>query len=398
MAKLIIEKEKTFGNQRATHLSMQAFYDGRPDRYTSERHQESLLRKLKDELREGICNFYVVEIEGTSISTFRRFHQCASTFGRVSGYLIELQQRLDICMRYAKPRRMESDVREAIDEINKEPPPTNVTLVDPGSIFRKNPKLDKITQIMQKSVALRNYSTEMHKVDFKMDTVTNPLANLKPEDTVDMASQFTQLLNDPEVMQLIHDSFVDLSINGSQSDTSTLMTNISDCPTFRPKRFYDHNHKHKQRNYEDIYGFHARKIIDYDHRPSLKLNQFIDDVDTDSVMTRSRASAIRSKILWYLKRADKPEDTFSNAEYPNNWQILSPLHIPKTERKRKKLSKIEKEKCLDLKRLKIVEDRKLEKFNEFEQQSQEMFEKNCFKSEKYEENVLLKDLTHNEII
>jgi hypothetical protein len=57
--------------------------------------------------------------------------------------------------------------------------------------------------------------------------------------------------------------------------------------------------------------------------------------EVDRIIEKRKAVALRKKILEYLRNAERPEETVSNANYPNNWEVI-PRERPARKGKRGK--------------------------------------------------------------
>ena len=75
---------------------------------------------------------------------------------------------------------------------------------------------------------------------------------------------------------------------------------------------------------EQLLEFRVFKVVDYKHQTTLRLAEYIKEIDTDKIIEKRKAVALRKKTLEYLKNAEKPEDTVSNPRYPKNWEGIPP--------------------------------------------------------------------------
>lgn len=290
-------------------------------------YQDHLLKKFRDELREGICNFFVVEIEGGSISTFKRLYHAAAMFGGLSGYLIEMLQQKEICVEYSKYQRKPNEIGQIIDEIIREPPSTNIILIDPTSIYQKNHKLDLMARLMNKSVTSRDYSASGHTIS-PFETIpiaANPSDSAPTESVSDIALQLTELLKDPEIIQLATNPLLNLTREQNLLLTKMLESNFESCPTFQPEKVIDYHHHHQESAAENIFDVLIRRVIDYSHFSSPKLKSIVSDVDDVAIAMQNRAPETREKVLAYLKTADRPQETVSNPNYSRRWPVSSKI-------------------------------------------------------------------------
>lgn len=351
LARLIVEKEKALGNHRIRILSSNKSNEGRSERYMMEKYQDNMIREFRDELRDGNCNFFIIEMDGGSMMTVKKFQHAAMMFGRVEVYLIELHQRLEEFMNYGRNRRNASQIKQTMEDIINEPPPANIQLIDPSSIYNRNPKVEMMNRISQRSMSQRDYSTEAHRVKpYWKERVLNPLSDLKTTESItDLASQLTELLKIPDVLQTVLESFTDLSLSENFVTNSHKKVNdgitpaVETCEIFKPETVIDYNHEPINSVDERLFIFTVAKVIDYGHRSPENLKDFVKDVDLDKIMKRNKEIKTRRKIIWYLQIAEKPEDTVSNPKYPNNWELIWRDRAGcRTKRKKKKTAKIVK--------------------------------------------------------
>lgn len=325
LARLISDKEKALGNYRVRHLTPNHYYEKRYERLRSDYYQDNLLKKFRDELQEDRCNFYIIEIEGGSISTFKRLYQAAVVYGGLTGYLIEMMQRHDICMSYGRHERKPNEIMQIIDDIHGEPPPPNITLIDPTAIYQKNAKADLMSRLMDKSVTNRNYGVSAHIIPaFETAVVTPDLPETPSAENIsDIATQLAEMLRDPDVVQLIRNSFTGLTLEENSQLMKMLESNIETCPSLKPRKVFDYRHAHQQNTNDQLFAFAARMIIDYSHFTSTKLSDFVSDIDHIAIASQKRALDARAKVLNYLTTAEKPEDTVSNPNYSRRWLVSS---------------------------------------------------------------------------
>lgn len=116
-----------------------------------------------------------------------------------------------------------------------------------------------------------------------------------------------------------------------------------DVPTFTPAKITDYKHAHIPTLSEQLMEFKVFSVIDYKHRSTYKIQEFIRDVDVDKIIEKRKAIALRKKTLEYLRNAERPEDTVSNPTYPRGgWIVINQRErLPlKNKRKKKKTAKI----------------------------------------------------------
>lgn len=110
---------------------------------------------------------------------------------------------------------------------------------------------------------------------------------------------------------------------------------FEECPIFKPAKVIDYDHIHKQTFEESLMEFKIFRTIDYNHKTTIKLGDFLKDIDVDKVIEKRKAIALRKKILEYLRSAERPEDTVSNPKYPKNWEIIVQERPPRKSKRRK---------------------------------------------------------------
>lgn len=334
LAKLILDKERTIGNHNVSHLVVNQFLGDSPDKAQIEKAHEDQLQEFKDLLNKKVCKFIVVEVDGGRLAHLLRLNDVAETMGNHAIYLVELQNRFELCLKYGKARYRTNDheLKRMMEEIEREPPPDKFELLDASLLYQKYTNMEWMLKLCQKSASSRNYSIEMHKIDTKVDVVPNPFEGI---DSTDLSALTSVFIKNPEILQMVQSSFTGLSLDDSESNMNN--SNLESCKTFSPKTTVEYNHKRKVNDDDKLFMVHVRTIIDYDHRPSPKLLEVVEDVEVEAVMRKSRGRQQREKVLLQLSLAENPEDTVSNPNYPNNWESLSSKH-PKSTGKRRKIN------------------------------------------------------------
>lgn len=327
-----MEKEQSMGNYKIIFFTPSDSYASASGELALAKHREEFMKNVEETMKQNLSKFYVIEMESASIQNLKKVLHIATEIGNVTCYLIELQQPGDICVKYGSQRRKLSDVNEVIETISKEPPPGNVQLIDAKSIFRKDYMKEKMIEIVKNSVDARNYTSDRHNILSRTERIDNPYLIMKSTDNVtDLAAHVTELMKDPEILQLIQLSMSNMSLNSSKITSA----HYNALPTLTAKMLIDYDHQPLTTLEDILFTFCPRKVIDYNHRSSQQLKDFVAEIDIEEIVAKRRVAERREKVLWYLATAEKPEETASNPNYPGNWKIIS-KYRPKPIGKRKK--------------------------------------------------------------
>jgi adenylate kinase family enzyme len=351
LGNLIYEKERSLGNTRVSHFSIadisqeqqrerertrrsrydHDFYD-RHDRYKI--NDDALYRKFQDDLRKKQTTFYIVELEGGNRSTMQSFEDLAISFGKTKPYMIEIHQPQEVCMRFCRNFRSRMEISKICEDIEKFEPSEKVLLIDPTELYKRDYNCEKMISIMKKSMKARNYSTGAHRMDYEPNPIKNPLNGMTfTDEPKDMAGQIYEVLQDPEILQMVLPLISKMSLDEkAHQDKLKLL----EGKIFTPKKVFDYNHQHKATWDEIFTTCQPSVIINYNHQTSEKLSEVVKDIDIDAEIEMRKTLQRKEKILWYLENAEKPEDTASNCDYPNNWEIATHMDELKVTRKRKK--------------------------------------------------------------
>jgi nucleoside-triphosphatase THEP1 len=347
IASLIVAKEKSLGNNRVSHLSSSELQRDERDWFMMSRKEEMLVRKFRDQLREGKFCFFVVEVEGESLYAFERFYQLAMSFGHIHVSLVECLQPEEVIKKYARNEREMSEVMRANKEILKEPLPKNVLLLDAEKIYERDRMKERVYAIMQRNFLMNDYSTSAHKFqEPKIELAPNPFPDFKfPDDDGDFKEQVKELLKNPNFQKLIQSSFLNLSIDPKTFKPEVpvapqMQTFIRRVQPFRVRRTIEYNHKPKPDPYELVLGFRPSKIFDYGHRSTDKLFEIRCNTDIDEVIALKKAEKIEAKKNYYTELVDKSEEMESNPSYPNNWQVVGPQRPNLLKKRKNKLMQL----------------------------------------------------------
>lgn len=308
------------------HLSTKDLYKEYPERYMMERYQETVLKTFKENLREGNYNFFVIEIEGSSLSAFRKLHYAASMYRQLNLYLIECMQPSEILSKYVRNRRDLSDVMKAIEEIKKEPPPDNILLMDATAIYDRDRMNERVTAIMQRGILRNNYGMAAHKLDEpKIEAAPSQFTDLKLSDDVsDLQTRVTELLNNPEFLKLVQ-AFglidIDPKAQIEPEFDFRVLNAMKRTRVFKPSKTIEYNHKPLSDPYDLINGFHPTKVFEYGHRTTEKLFELRAEIDIDEVIAQRKAKKIKSKENFYMNFVTNLDEIKSTQSYPSNWEV-----------------------------------------------------------------------------
>jgi predicted kinase len=377
------------GNNRCKIIKIEDYFTN--GIFNKKEINECLDRQLSDlrsSIREGNFNFIVVEIEGGKTLYINKFTHVGLTTGNFKVYAIELHQPLNVCMKYNVNRRSPKEVREIIEDIGKFPTATRLTLLDPSFllksrtssfVFERPPPLQpppltvqavpadplppvevptpaiiatresdlvqNLAQILQNESVmklLQNLNTQQPEMSVP------PPQQMQPNQQPFMANQNFQNIQPPPNFNNQNfqnqQNFNNRSQNFQNKENFNFNNNSSyqqqeptydNVPTFTPGKIVDYKHVHMQTFEEQLMEFKIFRVIDYKHQTSPFLREWLREIDTDKIIEKRKAVALRKKILEYLKNAERPEDTVSNPKYPRNWEEVK-LARPKPKNKRKK--------------------------------------------------------------
>lgn len=332
-----------YGNTRSTFISENDLDSRESSRYRRpmmDPYNENLAMKLRDEFKKGFYNFYVIELEGGSLQIIRRLQQMGSFDDNYHFLLIECSQPIEVLRKFARKRRRYQMAEATVEEMKRNPPPRNIQLIDPTWVYERI-RPDRMMTLMMKSVESRDYSNEAHIVDAKVDKIENPLEKLEiKEDFSNLSLQLADIVKDPEILALLQSSVSVISLqeeDRASNEIARMEKELLDSsPSLEPEIVYDYNHRSLPSLDEIINTFEVRNVYNYSHRSTPRLKEIVENINLDEIIAKRRATRLRSKVLWYLGIAEKPEHTVSNPKYPNNWEIAA-AYRPEAIGKRKKI-------------------------------------------------------------
>lgn len=338
----MLERERMYGNKRSIFISENDIHESssRYRRPMMDPYNENLAMKLRDEFKKGFYNFFAIELEGGSLQIIRRLQQMDSFEDHYQFFLVECRQPLEVLRKFARKRRRYQMAEATFEDMKRNPPPRNIQLVDPTWVYERI-KPDKMMTLMMKSVQSRDYSNEAHIVDAKVDKIENPLDKLEiKEDFADLSLHLADIVKDPEILALLQSSVSVISLaeeDEASNEISRMEKELLDnCPTLQTQIVYDYNHQSIPSLKDIIFTFQVRNVYNYSHRSTPRLKEIVKNINLDEIIAKRRATRVRSKVLWYLRNAEKPEHTVSSPKYPNNWELAT-AYRPEATGKRKKI-------------------------------------------------------------
>lgn len=363
LARKILEKEARSGNNRYKFLSIHKYSRQSFQREKVEEYQESLLKEMRRVVRENICNFIVLELEGCSKTWFHKFLHVAITFGSFRNYIIEMAQPREVCLKYNRNNRSFNDIVQAIKDMEDFEVPPKMMMLDPT--FLLDPSMrDKVkaSNTLDLATNLANLLQDKNVMQLLQSQLSQP--PMPPQNQQQQQQQNQQQPMHNQQQQPMHNqqqnqqqSMQNFRHNQQQNDFNDFNTapppfnkenfnsnsfnqqrepQFDECPIFAPKKIIDYKHCHMPSFEEQLMEFRVFRVIDYKHNSTYQLREFVKDIDVDKIIEKRKSVALRKKILEYLKSAERPEDTVSNPKYPRNWEEISPLSRPPLKNKRKK--------------------------------------------------------------
>lgn len=367
LANLIQEKEVKMGNNRVAILSMNKMTrDKKLDPKMIDTYQDRLLRELRSIIREEEVDFVIMEMEGGKTLHFNKFVHISMTMGDFKCYVIEMHQDKDVCWKYNKNRRKQETINQIITDLAKHPPPAKVLMVDPTALLQPA-GLANITDLLQDKNVMNLLQSQLQSQPKPLIPVVAPPA-IPPQRLVvepNYSDSFDDHVHQSYLQGTAHQPMntqnysqgnvhqpmntqnypqgnmqrggkENFNYNQQQMQQQPQEPQHVNHPTFTPSKIIDYKHVHMPTFEEKLMEFKTFRVVDYKHKTTQKLWEFIQGVDTDKVIERRKAIALRKKILEYLKNAERPEDTVSNPKYPRNWEAVVPVDRPPLKNKRKK--------------------------------------------------------------
>lgn len=256
------------GNYRLKFLTTNTFYEQTPIREMIDSYKEKMLEMFRTDLIRGGSTFYVIEVEGGEIYHLSRLYHTALMYGKIPGYIIEMYQPNDVCLKYGLHQRTEFEISKAIKEIQISAPPYGIFLIDATSIYEKDVVSQSIDFIMNGIDMNRSYSIDCHKMHN-----SNPVLGYQQ-----LTSALTESNNDeiielsliPDVAEFLHLLTSKMSINEVEEKKTEFEELIEILPIFTPKVTVDYCHKH----ISEAEWFQVNKIIEYNHFTKSTSKQF----------------------------------------------------------------------------------------------------------------------------
>jgi predicted kinase len=352
------------GNNRYKFLSIHKYSRKGFEREKVEKYQESLLQEMRRVVREDICNFIVLELEGCKMMWFNKFVHVAITLGQFKCHIIEMAQPREICLKYNRNQRSFNDVAEAIDDMTKCNTPSKMIMLDPT--FLLDPSLKVFTPVDVKpansTIDLATNLAQLLQDKNVMQLLQSQLTQPKPLMAESYPPPTQQQNQQPQLQQNQQPQQQNFRNNQQQNEFNTALPSFpnrnkenfqsnfklplescfEELPVFAPKKIVDYKHCHMPTFEETLMEFRVFRVLDYKHQTNAELREYIQDIDVDKIIEKRKSVALRKKILEYLKSAERPEDTVSNPKYPRNWEAIAPTSraVLKNKRKKKMTPKI----------------------------------------------------------
>lgn len=343
LAGLIHRKEQEHGNVRSLIVESRG------------RGFQAVFGECLDIIRVGYINFIIVVIERASIQQMMEFEKTVSNVGQYQCYSIEIHQSYEFCLRNNVNKRPDYEIRNAIDDLERNTTPMNMAILDPTSLLKSKELLPKISLTSITSSSESEPSTfdfskilqdgnVFELVKSQMSAAqTTPATNASntyvtssmPPPSMPFNNNQNQNQNQYERMSGMNNMF---NIDTFQAPplNNDINNEIDDCPTFKPNKVIEYDHLHRQTFDELLLEFKVFRVIDHKHQTTPEIRELLKHVDVDKIIEKRKAVAQRKKILQYLRDAERPEDTVSNPSYPKNWEAI-PRDRPPRKNKRKKL-------------------------------------------------------------
>lgn len=314
LAKHIMEKEQSMGNDKIVYLTVNEFYESPPGNAAMDFYREKMRKMVAEEFSRESSQFYVLEVAGGPIEEFEKLYKLAMEKENVTCYLIECKQSVDTCLKYVNMRVEE--MRETVRLIEEEIPNEDVILIDAKDIYMENPNKKKMTDLMNKSSKTYDYTSSSHSVPSRFEKLDNPYSRIRiTGDLTDLSKHVADLMKEPDILDLIQSSVANISFK----ETLVSRKSFENLTEVEPKNCFDYNHKKTITDEDVLFSFKPRTVIDYDHRSSKKLREIVEDVEIDIIISNKKSRMMREKVLKNYEMAENPEDIQSSSTYPNNW-------------------------------------------------------------------------------
>lgn len=373
MANLIESKELEKNNDRTKIITIRNYIIGKNyDPSKAGEYDEKQFNEFKELTLEGFRNFIIVVLNGCGIRLFNRLTHFACN--KFDVFTIEVHQKPEICQQYSKYRRNITEITNAIDDLMRFSTPIKFKLLDPISLYYPNSYDDdesyhglqpSTSTATANSKPFRQSVSSAHKTQPHLNTESfssvaptrNTILNLnnviqqqtQQSSQDDFAEKMAQILKNEKVLELLQAHMNSAPAPQSQAQPpnnshsrfqqqSQPQASFEEVPVFKPEKVVDYNHLHKPTFEESLMEFKVFRTIEYKHRTSHMLNDFVKDVDVDKIIEKRKAVALRKKILEYLRNAQRPEDTVSNPKYPRNWEVIQRERPPRKSKRRKRLT------------------------------------------------------------
>lgn len=333
-----MEKEQSMGNRKIVYLTVNEYYEYPPGNAAMSLYREKMKKLAEEEFSRDSKDFFVVEVDGGPIEEFEKLYNIAMERENVTCYLIECKQSVDTCLKYVNARVEE--MKEIHRLIEDEAPNEHVLLIDAEEMYVKNPRKERMIELMKKSSEGHDYTSISHKDASKLEKLDNPYSKVKRSGNLtDLANQVAELMKDPDILELIEASVANISLKEKQ-DNSQKFEKLTEV---KPKNCFDYKHKRIITDDDFLFNVQLRTVIDYNHRSSNELRLFIKGINIDEIIASRKSKKLREKVLKNYGMAENPEDIQSTSSYPNNWIVIRRFRTkPILKRKKTRNAKIER--------------------------------------------------------
>lgn len=372
LARMILEKERKILKNRSIFLSIHKYTRKWGfDRDLVQKYKDSLFGDLRNALKTQQFNFVVVELEG-NLKTDLKHLASVSAGMMFKNYLIEMHQPVEVCRKFNVNERSFDDIQNAVNTISdqRNRPPFKMCIIDATYLldpnYKEPPKVVQqpivdtsaitnidISQILANKNVLELVQSQMKSNETPLDTVVQqtqiPIQTQQPPPIVNPPKPEISSIINPNQHQPIINQIPLQTFNYQpplqqqhQPPTPPIQQKPVEIPIYVPKKTIEYGHQHATTLEEKMMEFNIFRVVDYKHKMTKHLYEFVKDIDLDKIIERKKVILLRKKTLNYLKNAERPEDTVSNPKYPKNWEIIEQIDRPpaKIKRGKKRTAKI----------------------------------------------------------
>ncbi|KAL7014917.1 hypothetical protein ACKWTF_016193 [Chironomus riparius] len=342
ISKCIIEKEKSYGNDKAQRINGVKLARRREDQG---RDGPNLLFEEFENAAKSGCKFLVVEIKSRKRSVFETCIRLAETY-EYEMYGIDIIVDVQSKSYKSKAREVgcysyETMTKAYVKEIKAFPMPRSITMVNPVGIFPNTYKIPLYMNNVDDFSKNHNYGQpKTCEDDFSVvDDATYDISTVK-----DIYDYFPENIRySVNFEDDVVDKIGDLIVNKIQAPyKSVIDLHLEKFPSCEPKKVIEYEHKTKWIDDGKILEVNPSKIFDYSHNRTQYLLNMVADIDIDTVIEEKKAKKIDQKLNFY-KQFEMTEG-MTTSVYPQNWEKINiqrpPLNGKRKKNKTKKILKI----------------------------------------------------------